>query len=128
MTIQEYSKITGLNINKVYRYSKYKSWVNSSIKDMTFEDLPLCMKYSIMQILVNLECIKKGTTYHSCYYGIIKSGFKVNSKGFITNILCNPDLLNKRYLIDKIISLNHVDKLIDITRSFIENKKAIKIN
>jgi hypothetical protein len=122
MTIREYSKITGLNINKVYRYSKYKSWVNSKIVDMTFEELPLCMKYSIGQVLTNLKCIQKGETHHPIDIALIKSGFKITSKPFLSNILCDPSLYSRRYMIGK-VSINHVEKLISITEDFI-NKKS----
>lgn len=122
MTIQDYSKISGLNVRKIYKYSKYKSWYNSRIKSCCYSELPICMQVTINQILTNLNAIKKGEVHHQNDIALKKSGFKLTSIDFQTNILGSSKRIDDKKMSD-IIDLGKIDLLISITETFINKKK-----
>lgn len=120
MTLNEYSKIVGLNLRKVFRFSRYSNGYNSLLTNRKYKDLSLSVQQSIKQVEVNLKEIKKNKVPLLRSIALQKSGFKIYSKEFRLNILGGFNV-NSHNIIDSNIKDEHIQLLIDITDAFIKN-------
>lgn len=118
MTLGEYSVASGLNIKKVYRYSKYANNYNSQLTSLTFSELPLCLQLAIRQVLTNLRLIAENKTALPISNALQKSAFKIYSKSFLNNIM-NGFNVNNKHNIDKHLGFDHIKKLVKVTEEFI---------
>lgn len=120
MTLREYSKMTGLNIKKIYNYSKYKNFYTTKYSKMKYSELPFCIRLTINQVITNLKCIEQNKIALSNGSALIKSGFKIYSKPFANNIM-NGFNLNSKHNIDRYLDNSHIRKLIEISEIFSSN-------
>lgn len=118
MTLKEYSVASGLNIKKVYHYSKYANNYNSQLTLLTFTQLPFCLQLTIRQVLTNLRLIAENKTALPISNALQKSAFKIYSKGFLNNIMDGFNVNNK-HNIDNHLLLDHVKKLVKVTEEFV---------
>lgn len=121
MTLKEYSKMSGLNVLKVYNYSKYSNNVTNRLRYMTFKELPFCLQLTIRQVLTNLRLIAENKTALPISNALQKSAFKIYSKGFLNNIMDGFNV-NSKHNIDNHLDIDHVKKLVKVTEEFISFK------